>query len=74
VTEVTGYLDSLVNCKNSLVNCKNSLVNCKKRLVTAFLRVVLRGRGVDAPSARGEETALNITSRTQDGQLGFAAD
>jgi hypothetical protein len=28
---------------------------------------------VDGPSGRGEEFALDITSRTQDGQLGFKA-
>jgi hypothetical protein len=40
--------------------------NCKNLLVTAFFASLHQGEGVDAPSARGEEFALNCTSRTQD--------
>jgi hypothetical protein len=36
--------------------------------VTAFCHSLHQGEGGDAPTARCEEFALNITSRTQDGQ------
>jgi hypothetical protein len=52
------------NCKKLTVTSRNLSVTARYFSVTAFLSLVHRRRGGDAPSARGEEIDCNITSKT----------